>query len=152
MATEEAGAAGKRESWNPFQKLESQAESLSAAKSGAVVGGFLILSYLVQIASVYWGGKDTFGNVGLPTLISDILGVVSAAFLTWRILVRQPLWASIVVGAWFALELAMKIAAIASGMQRTNVGYVFMFAAMTAAAVLSVRGSWKLRALRRSAD
>jgi hypothetical protein len=46
----------------------------------------------------------------------------------------------------------MKIAAIASGMQRTNVGYVFMFAAMTAAAVLSVRGSWKLRALRRSAD
>jgi hypothetical protein len=140
-----------KKSWNPFQKLDGDAEILSAAKSGVVVSGFLGLSYVLQVAFVYWGGKDTFGNVGLSTLIADVIGIILAAFLTWRIWARQPLWAAVFVALWFSVEMVMKGAAIVSGQQKTNAGWIFMFAALAAAAILGVRGSWKLRQSRRLA-
>ena len=74
-----------------------------------------------------------------------------AAFLTWRIVVAQPFWASVVVAIWFYIELAVKIAAIAAGEQKTNAGWIIMFLALLAGSILSIRGSWKLRQLRRGA-
>ena len=137
--------------FNPFRKLEGEPDARSAAKNGALVGGYLALSYLIQAALVYWGGKDGFGNTGMETLIADGIGILFGMFLVWRILVRQPLWAAILVAVWFGIEVAAKIIAIVEGTQRTNVGYVFMFIALVAAVILSLRGSWTLRALRRSA-
>ena len=137
--------------------IEETRKALSEAKFGAVISGYLALSYLIQIAYVYSGGKDTFGNIGLTTLISDIVGIIVAAFLTWRILVRQPLWAAIIVALWFAAEMVGKIAAIASGEQHINVnassiGIIIMLMAFAVGAIVQVWGSWKLRLLRRSAD
>ena len=140
----------KNNSWNPFQKLEGEAEILGAAKSGVFVSGYLALSYVLQIAMLYYGGKDTFGNEGMATLITDIIALLLAVFLAWRIWKVQPLWAAIFVAAWFALEMALKIEVIVSGAQRTNIGYVVMFAALTLATILGVRGSWKLKKLRRA--
>ena len=151
MTTDGVENTKKKKSWNAFKTPDGDAEMLSAAKYGAVVSGYLGLSYLIQIAFVYWGGKDTFRDVGLTTLISDIVGFILATFLTWRILVRQPLWAAIFVAFWFAIELFMKVAAIINGEQKTNAGWIFILAAITAAAILGVRGSWKLRQARRSA-
>ena len=123
---------------------------MAAAKSGAVVAGFLGISYAIQIAALCFEGKDTFGGEGLYAVVIDLIALTLSIFLAWRIVLRQPLWASILVAVWFAVELMMKIAVIASGSQQTNPGFIFMFAALAAGAVLAVRGSWKLRAIRRS--
>jgi hypothetical protein len=45
--------------------IEKTTKALSEAKFGAASSGYLALSYLIQIAYVYWDGKDTFGNIGL---------------------------------------------------------------------------------------
>jgi hypothetical protein len=148
MATDDTKPVKKKLGWNPFQKLDGEAWALIAAKFGAIVGGYLILSYVIQVALLYGRGRDMFGNVGMTLLVIDAIAIVIAVFITWRIFVRQPLWASIMIAAWFALELTMTIAAIASGTQTTNFGYVVMFVALAAAAILSIRGSWKLRVLR----
>ena len=137
--------------WNPFQRVRDEHEARSATKSGGIVSGFLVLSYLIQIAFLYGWNTDTFGNVGAVVLIVDIIAVVIASFLTWRIFVAQPFWATILVAIWFYVELAMKIAAIASGEQKTNGGWVIMFLALFAGTILSIRGGWKLRKLRRLA-
>jgi hypothetical protein len=141
----------KSRGWNPFQKLEDEAEARSAAKAGAIVSGYLGLSYVLQTVSVYSTGKDTFGQTGYGTFIGDLFGVALAAFLTWRILARRPLWAAIAAALWYAIELGFKLVVVFSGEQRTNVGWIFMFVAIGAAAILGVRGSWKLRRLRRAA-
>jgi hypothetical protein len=150
MSQTGAETAKRRFGWNPFQRLDGEGEARSAAKVGAVVSGYLILSYLIQIAFVYSNGKDTFGDEGIAVLISDTIAVAFAAILTWRILAAQPLWAAIVVFIWYVVELAMKVLAIASGAQTTNAGWIIMFLALSAGAILSVRGSWRLRVLRRS--
>jgi len=137
--------------WNPFQPLEGEEVALRAARSGAIVSGALVLSYAIQVAFVYGYNRDTFGNEGSIVLVMDVIAAVIAAILTWRIVVAQPFWASIVVAIWFYIELAMKIAAIAAGEQKTNTGWVIMFLALFAGSILSVRGSWKLRSLRRLA-
>ena len=141
----------KWKSWNPFQKLAGESEALKAAKSGAVVGGYLSLSYLIQAALVYWSGKDAFGNTGMETLIADAMGIVFGAFLAWRILVRQPLWAAILVAVWFGIELVAKLIVIVETHPTANGGYLLMVI-MVAATILAVRGSWALRVLRRSAN
>jgi hypothetical protein len=140
----------KRLGWNPFQKLEGEHEARSAAKGGALVSGFLVLSYIIQIALVYGYNRDTFGNEGSIVLVTDVIAAVIAAILTWRIVVAQPFWASVVVAIWFYIELAMKIATVASGQQKTNAGWILMFLALFAGSILSIRGSWKLRKQRRA--
>jgi hypothetical protein len=107
--------------------------------------------YVVQVAFVYGYNQDTFGNEGSIVLVMDVIAVVLAAFLTWRIIAAQPFWASVVVAVWFYAELIGKIAAIASGQQKTNAGWIIMFLALFAGSILSVRGRWKLRKLRRAA-
>ena len=144
-------AAKNWKSWNPFQKLTGEAEASSAAKTGAIVGGYLSLSYLIQTALVYWGGQDAFGNTGMETLIADVMGIVFGAFLAWQILVRQPLWAAILVGVWVGVEIAMKLMFMAETHHTPNAGGLFLMFALVAATILAVRGSWALRVLRRSA-
>ena len=58
--------------------------------------------------------------------------------------------ATLIVAIWFAVEMAAKADAIMSGQQRTNVGYIVMFSALTVMAILAIRGSWKLRQERKS--
>jgi hypothetical protein len=149
-------AAKKRKSWNPFQKLTGEAEARSAAKSGAIVAGYLSLGYLVAVTLAYWTGKDLFGNADTSIdflLIINAIGAVLGAFLAWRILARQPLWAAIFAAAWYAFEIAMKLEAIVEHTAPVpNVGFIFMFVALAAGAILAVRGSWALRVLRRSAN
>lgn len=137
-------------SWNPFQKLKDESEALAAAKSGAFVSGYMALSYMIQTAIIYKTGMDTFGDSGSYIIATAIIAVLIAVFLTWKIWVQQPLWSSIVVLLWFATELAFKIDVIATGVQKTNVGWVFMFLVLLSTSILSVRGSWKLRLIRRS--
>jgi hypothetical protein len=152
MTTDTPEKPKKHSFWNPLHPLETPEEMLIAAKSGVWVCGFLAVSYVLQLAFIYGTGKDTFGTEGgLTTLISDTIGIALAAFLAWRIWARQGFWSAAFVGFWFAVELFFKVEAIASGQQRTNIGWIIMFAALTVTSIVSVRGSWKLRALRRSA-
>lgn len=141
----------KNRTWNPFQKLVSEKEALDAAKAGVIVGSYIALSYIIQLAFIYGTGKDTFGNPeSTLLLITAIITIMFAMFLTWKIWTRQALWASIIVAIWFFLELAIKLELIVSGVQNTNAGWLLMFLALLSASVLSVRGCWKLRTLRRS--
>jgi len=143
---EQTNAKPKKQTWlNPFQKFENRKQALSAAKSGAVVSIYLVLSYAIQIAFLHWGGKDTYGNQSQAATVTDVVAIVLAAFLTWRILVKQPLWASIVVALWFFFELAFKAYAMFRGIQPANGSFIFMFIALIIGAILSVRGSWYLR-------
>jgi len=140
----------KKFSWNPFQKLGNETETTSAAKSGAVVSGYIALSYAVQTAFLYWSGKDLLGNAGFGMLVVDAIALVLAIFLTWRIIARQPVWAAVLVTVWFAFELALKILAATSGAQ-PGVGFILMYLAIGSAAILSVRASWRLRSIRKGA-
>ena len=136
-----------RTSVNPFQKLQTEAEIISAAKSGAMVSGYLGLSYSLQAGMLYWSGRDLFGNGGMALLAGDIVAIAFAALLTWRILQRQPLWAAVVAAIWYFAELAGKFAGVGSSSSQANVnvGFIIMFAALGSAAILGIRGALKRR-------
>jgi hypothetical protein len=146
MAKEKA-KRGLRGGVNPFQKLETPAEIMSAAKSGALASGFLGLSYGIQAGMLYASGSDLFGNSGLVVLASDVLAIAFAAWLTFCTLRRQPLWAAIVTAIWFFFELVAKFSAPGAGEQLAHGGFGFllMFFALASGAILGVRGAWKLR-------
>ena len=148
------GKAPKRDrlkTANPFRRPEGGTQALGAARSGALVSVYLALSYLVQLASLNSNGIDTYGNTGPWILISHIADVILAAFLTWLILARQPLWAAIVAAAWYAVELVLKIEMVLSGERQASAGLILIFVVIAAAAIIGIQGSLKLRQLRRSA-
>ena len=131
---------------NPFQKLETPTEIMAAAKSGALASGYLALSYGIQAGLLYVNGSDLFGNSGLVVLTSDLIAIVFAIWLTWCILRRQPLWAAIVTAIWYFVELAAKLASLGSDPAAAGgFGFIIMFAALGAGAILGIRGAWKLR-------
>jgi hypothetical protein len=131
---------------NPFQKLETPTEIMAAAKSGALASGYLTLCYAVQVGMLYFSGGDLFGNSGVVTLVSDVIAIALAAWLTWCILRRQPLWAEIVSAIWFLAELVAKLAAMGSDPAAAGgFGFIIMFAAIGSGSILGVRGAWKLR-------
>ena len=144
MAKDKAKA---RTSVNPFQKLKTEAEIMSAAKSGAMVSGYLALSYSLQAGVLYWSGTDLFGNGGMALLAGDVIAIAFAALLTWRILTRQPLWAAVVTAIWYFAELACKFAGVGGSHSQAsvNVGWIVMFAALGSGAIMGIRGAWKLR-------
>ncbi len=152
MTIEEPEKPSKFSHWNPLQPLETHDEALKAAKSGVWICVFLGGSYIIQMLFVYYTGHNTFGDDGdLTNVISNILGIALAAFLAWRIWVAQGFWATLFTAAWFAFELVLKVGAIASGQQKTNVGWIVMFSALAIMTILAVRGSWKLRSERKAA-
>jgi hypothetical protein len=131
---------------NPFQKLETPTEIMAAAKSGALASGYLALCYAVQAGVLYVKGSDLFGNSGAVVLISDVIAIAFAAWLTWCILRRQPLWAAVVSAIWYFVELAAKLAAMGSDLAAAGgFGFIIMFAALGSGAILGIRGAWKLR-------
>jgi hypothetical protein len=140
-------AAKSRGGVNPFQKLETPAEIMSAARTGAVVSGYLAISYGLQAASLYLSGSDLFGNSGVAVLASDAIAIAFAVWLTVCILWRQPLWAAIITAIWYFVELAGKFAAPGTGQSFAagGFGWVIMFAALASGAILGIRGAWKLR-------
>ncbi len=146
MAKDKAKAKA-RGGVNPFQKLETPAEIMGAAKTGAVVSGYLGLSYALQAASLYLSGSDLFGNSGLAVLAGDVIAIAFAAWLTFCILRRQPLWAAILTAVWYFVELAGKFAAPGADQSFAagGFGWIIMFAALASGAILGIRGAWKLR-------
>jgi hypothetical protein len=147
MTTDDVESAKKWGSWNPFRTLEGQQEATSAAKAGAELSGFVSVFYAIQVAFYLTSGSDTFGNAGAQTLLLEIAGMVAAAFVTWRILVVQPIWATVVASTWFWLTLVTTVFAIFDG-QTSKIGWGISFA-LIPDSISSVRGSWKLRSLRR---
>ena len=147
MAKDKTAKARARGGVNPFQKLETPAEIMSAAKSGAVVSGYIGLSYGLQAGSLYLSGSDLFGNSGIAVLTGDVIAIAFAAWLTFCTLRRQPLWAAIVTAIWYFAELAGKFAAPSAGQQVAagGFGWIIMFAALASGAILGIRGAWKLR-------
>lgn len=150
MARDRAAKAKGRTSINPLQPLKTEAEALSAARTGALTSGYLALSYSLQAAMLYFSGADLFGNTGLGILIGDAIAIAFALLLTWRILRRQALWATVVSALWYFAELAAKFtgtgaASHSGGMPSFNVGFLVMFFALGSAAIMGIRGAWKLR-------
>jgi hypothetical protein len=149
MTTDDIENPKKTSSWNPFRALVGLPEAMSAAKAGASLSGFVAAYYVTQVVFFFASGSDTFGNAGTQTLIFEIAAMVAAAFVTWRIMVAPSLWATVVASAWFWLTLVMTFSAIANG-QTSKVEY-WVGAAFVSDSILSIRGSWKLRSLRRAA-
>jgi hypothetical protein len=149
MTTDDVENSKKRGRWNPFRTLEGQQEATSAAKAGAELSGFVSVFYAIQVAFYLASGSDTFGNAGAQTLLFEIAGMVAAAFVTWRILVAQSLWAAVVASTWFWLTLVTTVFAIFDG-QTSKIGWGIGLA-LILDSISSVRGSWKLRLLRRAA-
>jgi hypothetical protein len=133
---------------NPFQAIDDEPAARRAAGASAWVGGYLAFSYTVQALVVYFTGKDTQGNAGAAVLAVEIVALLFALFLTWRIVVRQPFWAALVVLLWFSLEMAMKTMLIIGG-QQVGIMWIGVFVALQLSAVVGVRGSWALRRYRR---
>ncbi len=131
--------------WNPFQPLLTEQDAITAGRSAAAVSGYIALSYLVQIGLLHLAGRDSFGHAGPGAMMGDAFALLLAGFLTWRILARQPLWAAVMVTAWFTVESAAKVLAIAAGTQRLSPAFVLMFLALVATLILGLRGSWRLR-------
>ena len=149
MTIDDVENSKKWGSWNPFRTLEGRQEATSAAKAGAELSGFVSGFYAIQVAFYLASGSDTFGNAGAQTLLFEIAGMVAAAFVTWRILVAQSLWATVVASTWFWLTLVTTVFAIFDG-QTSKIGWG-IGAALISDSISSVRGSWKLRSLRRAA-
>jgi hypothetical protein len=147
MTIDDVENAKKWGSWNPFRTLEGQQEATSAARAGAELSGFVSVFYAVQVAFYLTTGSDTFGNAGAQTLLLEIAGMVGAAFVTWRILVAQSLWAAVVASTWFWLTLVATVFAGLHG-QTSKIGWGIGLA-LIFDSISSVRGSWKLRSLRR---
>jgi hypothetical protein len=149
MTTDDVENSKKRGSWNPFRTFEGQQDATRAAKAGAELSGFVSGFYVIQVAFYLASGSDTFGNAGAQTLLFEIAGMVAAAFVTWRILVAQSLWAAVVASTWFWLTLVTTVFAIFDG-QNSKIGWGIGLA-LILDSISSVRGSWKLRSLRRAA-
>ena len=131
---------------NPFQKLETEAQALEAAKCAAGVAGYMVLSYGLQMAVAAARGADLFGTPAVIALPGFGVMAVLAGFLAWRIWTRQPLWAAIVIAVWFAAELVAKVILTTQGPSSSAFAVMFVF--LTIAAVLGVRGAHALRRMR----
>ena len=135
---------------NPFQKLTTETDALTAAKSGVVVGGWLALSYAIQPVVVLSTGWDKLSNGGALLLAVNLFLFALACLLIWRILVRQSLWAEVLATLWLALELTSKVRAAVNRHQDIDWGLRIIYVVLIVSAILGIRGSWKLRQLRRA--
>ncbi len=151
-AVDDAAPARPRALWNPFQALDTAQDAGSAARNGAVVSAYIAISYLLQMAMLQLVGKDGFGHSGHGAMLGDAFAVGLATLLTWRILARQALWATVCTAAWFAVELWFKAESLLRGETRVHLGFVVMWVALVAAAIFGVRGAWRLTMLRQEAE
>ena len=137
---EDRRAATKRPSiWNPFQGLETEADTLEAAKAGAVVAGIIAIEHVVFGLSV--GSRSA--------ALGNVIAVALMGFLGWWIFKEQKVWASITLLAWAIVELVAKIVFVLGSIAaiRGQAGGVIVnFIALTGA-LLSVRACRKLQKL-----
>lgn len=133
--------------WNPFRKLDTRREAVTAAKAGAFVAGYVVFSYGVQVALILFTGRNAYGNGGAVMLIVNGAILALFAFVVWRIWTRQTFWACLLAALWYVGELGFQVAAVMSGAAKASGAYFTVFLALAICAVLGVRGSWKLRRL-----
>jgi hypothetical protein len=136
--------------WSPFQKLESEAACLEAAKAGAATAGIIGIGYVISMGFLLLAGADLWGSTDVTsTTISYAIAIALAAFLGWRIFKKQSVWASAVILVWAMAETAFKMSVLDSTHRVHPASFLVNFVAIVAA-ILSVRGSLKLNRLRRA--
>ena len=130
-----------------WPKIDDEATALDAAKAGAVGGGLMIIGLALPIIFFHMSGEhlvyDYETRAGL--YISQGLQITVAAFLTWRVWRGKGRFASIVLLIWIITEVSLKLLA-----GQLNPGWMIMWFFAIFSLVHSVRGHWKLHAIRRS--
>ncbi len=144
MAEEEQEEKKKNWFW---PKLDDEASAVDAAKSGAVGGGMLVLGLLLPIAFYVFSGDpvvydyETSGGFYL----SQGIQILVAALLTWRVWVQKGFVAAILLFAWVAIEVSLKLTT-----GQLNPGWMIAWFFALLSLLHSIRGHWKLRSLRRA--
>jgi hypothetical protein len=124
--------------WNPFQRLETEADALQAAKVGAVVAGIIAIEH-VAFGLIVGTVLGTIGN---------LIAIVLMAVLGWYILKKQKVWASITVLVWVMVEIIAKIGfVLGPHASHAPLGSLIIDIIALAGALLSLRGCLKLRKL-----
>src|SRR5262245_43413108 len=113
--------------YKSVSEVRRETRARAAARAGALVTVYLAMNYVAQLASLNSIGVDTYGNTGRRIFVIHIVFVVLSAFLTWRILARQSLWAAIFATAWYAIDVIIKGVMMSSGTRYANTGLIFMF-------------------------
>lgn len=150
MTDQTKQAAGKF-SWNPFVKVTDGEHAKSLARDGgAICAGLLVFTYVVNTALLGFGGVSLWSNdPNAGTQIGNILGLVLAAFLGWRIWARQPLWALWFVLIWLVVETASKVLLGMAGAVQVTPFSFFINAIGLVAATQAVRGGMWISARRK---
>ena len=131
---------------NPFLKLSTEAQAKQFARFGAVVPGFIGLTYVLILVLAL------FGILEVPPLglLAAIVSLGLAAYLFWRFWVGQGFWTMLVLTIWLGAELVAKLASAdptAPGMDPL----ISLYVAVGFAALAGLRGAWKLRKFRAAA-
>jgi hypothetical protein len=137
------GIAAKHPSiWNPFRRLETEADALEAIKAGAVAAGIIAIEHVVF----------ALGAGTRSAIVGNLITIVLMAFLGWSIFKAQKIWASVGLLAWAILEILAKIVfMLGADASRGSAGSVIIINIIAAAgALLSVRGCRKLQKLERT--
>ncbi len=149
--TDQTKQAAAKFSWNPFVKITDDEHAKSLARDGgAVCAGLLVFTYVVNTALLGFGGVSLWSdgpNAG--TQIGNVVGLVLAAFLGWRIWVRQPLWALWFVLVWLVVETASKVLLGVTGAVQITPFSFFINAIGLVAATQAVRGGLWISARRK---
>lgn len=138
-------------SWNPFVKINDEEHAKSLARNGgAICAGLLAFTYVVNIALLAFGGVSLWSDdPSAATQIGHLVGLVLAAFIGWRIWVRQPLWALCFVLIWLVAETADKALLGATGAVRITPFSFLINAVGLVVAVQAIRGRMWIGAKRK---
>lgn len=129
-------------SWNPFVKINDEEHANSLARDGgAICAGLLGFTYVVNIALLAFGGVSLWSeDPSAATQIGHVVALVLAAFIGWRIWVRQPLWALCFVLIWLIAETVDKALLGATGAVRITPFSFLINAVGLVVAIQAIRG------------
>ena len=129
-----------------FEKIDSDEAARSQAKQGSYGGLAFVAMNLVGMAVIYYYSTNSSTGEALASEDVMYVGLGYAIlipvqlFLVYRIYNGKGWLASIVLIAWFLVEVGTKVA---NG--TTNVGWVICYVFLTVMLVNGFRGCWYLK-------
>jgi hypothetical protein len=127
---------------NPFRALEREHEFVEAARAGVFPAGWLAVSHLIVLIVI--AASPGFAVAQLFAAAGCLVAIMIAAGLGWYVWKHQAFWASLCLMLWTVFEVAMTLALG----QAAVLGMVLSMIAC-ACCILSLRGTFELRKLRR---
>lgn len=125
--------------WKLLLNPTNVEEARRAVKAGAVAGYAFSALYVLGTVSAYLTGE-------IETAVGCAIVTVVIVALTYRYQTRPSTLIPLLLGAWFLVEIAGKIATSMAGGPRFHLGWLLLYAAMIAGFFSGFRGAAFLRA------